>query len=326
MDFHVEGLGDETPFEDFYRHWRGVEAFFVTTRRSVILPGAGWVVTWPFALQERAMIDYKAWAAVRPGARRYLIDRACARPQYIETVLSLRTLGEGNYFHTIWDIIGGRLRLAEECGVPGDVPIVIAPALAAAPFFKEMVTLTRLRQHTWIVQDHMIESERIFFGQSDRMNRANLDYARLLLDVPDSDPTADRRLFLTRSSTTRTLTNEQEIEDLVSRFGFEIVDTGCMSLIEQMETFADARYVIGIHGAGLTNLIFRKNAPLGLLELFDPAYVRKWRVPQGHYFFLCRALGFEYVALVGESDETSTDRPFAVDPERLRNRMRRLLA
>jgi capsular polysaccharide biosynthesis protein len=69
--------------------------------------------------------------------------------------------------------------------------------------------------------------------------------------------------------------------------GFRILHAERMPLIDQVEAFRRASFVIGPHGAGLMNLIF---APPGtrVLELFEPSEVRRC------YWAHCRELGHNY--------------------------------
>ena len=59
-----------------------------------------------------------------------------------------------------------------------------------------------------------------------------------------------------------------------------------MSIAEQIELFYDADYVIGVHGAGLVNIIF--SSQINVLEIFPTSYV----IP--HYFYLSKSyFGFK---------------------------------
>lgn len=73
------------------------------------------------------------------------------------------------------------------------------------------------------------------------------------------------RIFITRK--TRRFANQEEIEDVARRHGFEIVDTDGMPLQEQIKVFSGSKYIVSNHGAGLTNLIFAQDG-IRVLELF----------------------------------------------------------
>jgi capsular polysaccharide biosynthesis protein len=281
----------------------------------------------------------------KPDFKKFVSSRLRREPTIdLPEVVTLRFpyVDENNYCHFIYHLVGGRLRLAEECGVPEDVPIVVGERLHSQPFFHDFVRLAGLAERRFVVQDHRyVRSERIFLPQCFEHSRDNLDYLHRCLSVPDSDPQSERRLFSSRrASTGRNITNMADVEDLCRRFGFEIVEQEGMSLDETMELFSQARFVMGIFGAGLGSIAFRKNAPLSLLEIFPPAYT--W--PRIFYRFFASALGhrhYYYGVAFGNPDmgitgnvtpaavpmlKPNRDRSsFAVDTDKLEKVLRAML-
>lgn len=81
-------------------------------------------------------------------------------------------------------------------------------------------------------------------------------------------PTGERRrIYCSRALTRyRHVTNEAEMEELLSRHGFESVCPETLSVKEQIETFAAAEAVFALHGSGLTNILFSRPGTL-VIEL-----------------------------------------------------------
>ncbi len=79
-----------------------------------------------------------------------------------------------------------------------------------------------------------------------------------------------RRLYIRRTARRRLL-NQDAIEAVLARFGFETVQSERLSIAEQWALFSEAEMVAGVHGAGLANSVF---APPGaaLIELTVPDY------------------------------------------------------
>lgn len=77
-----------------------------------------------------------------------------------------------------------------------------------------------------------------------------------------------------RRARNRTLINEDDVVNLMKKFGFEIVDLASLSVTAQVELFSDCCFIVGPHGAGLTNLVF---APPGaaVLEIL-PDQLLNW--------------------------------------------------
>src|SRR5690606_5188706 len=96
--------------------------------------------------------------------------------------------------------------------------------------------------------------------------------------------------------------------------------TDNMKLMEQIEAFRDIKCLIGIHGAGLTNMIFCKQK-LKVLEIFPPN-----NIPP-HYYWLATNWGFEYNAIMGESNGKIENVPmtikadFHLEPQNFENAM-----
>ncbi len=68
---------------------------------------------------------------------------------------------------------------------------------------------------------------------------------------------ADRRIYISRqNSPKRKVTNEPAVIALLKQYDFEIVETENMTFIQQMSLFNSTRWLISIHGAGLTNMMF----------------------------------------------------------------------
>jgi hypothetical protein len=242
---------------------------------------------------------------------------------HLPSAVSLRALSEGNYWHFYHDVLS-KLRLLEECKIRPDIPLVVAASLYNMPYFQSAMRRPGLVDRQFVVQDSKtyIAADEIVFGTAMGYDKQNFEYVRRLLTPPEPDPNADRRIFLVRGrARSRRLVNLEEIKAVSDRYGFEAVDTDNMSLEEQMALFASTRYVVGIHGAGLVNLMYRAGAPLGLIELFSPRHIAP------HYYWLAVDYGYEYYALAGEEvPEGNLDRSFSIDPAQLEGKIRQMVS
>jgi len=95
----------------------------------------------------------------------------------------------------------------------------------------------------------------------------NSVFSRLNLPVTRSAEKG-RHIYLTRRSG-RMIANNADVEQLLTRLGFEIVDTGELTFREQVEMFADAKMIVGPLGAAFANLIFA-SAECKVLGLTSP--------------------------------------------------------
>lgn len=100
-------------------------------------------------------------------------------------------------------------------------------------------------------------------------------------------PTGRRLLVSRKDARLRRLTNEDALAEALAPHGYEVATPGALPLEEQIRLFSEAERVIGVHGAGLTNIAFMH--PGGrVTELFGADYV------QGAYRWLSHLGGLSH--------------------------------
>ncbi|WP_353862032.1 glycosyltransferase 61 family protein [Azospirillum formosense] len=105
---------------------------------------------------------------------------------------------------------------------------------------------------------------------------------------PEDRAGGDRIYLSRRDSGARLLIEEGALIDRLSAAGFTILEASALSYDQQVLAFAKAGFVVGSHGAGLTNLGFCRRSTV-VLELFPHGFLSA-----PHYFVLSRALGIDY--------------------------------
>lgn len=228
----------------------------------------------------------------------------------VPALVSLREDGDGNYYHFLDDVLG-RFELLDRLGVDPGLPVLISPRLAAAGYFRTALELSAaLRARQWLVQDGPVEAGEVVFAKPLPHAPPTLAAVADLFDVRHGDPAGERRLLVLRDPKRgRHLTQGAEVEALCRERGFEPVDCDRLTMREQVALFRQARHVVGPHGAGLVNLLWRRGAPADLLELFPPD------TSPAHYHWLCTSFGFGYDALRGVDGSAATG--FRVDLDAL---------
>lgn len=107
------------------------------------------------------------------------------------------------------------------------------------------------------------------------------------------------RIYISRAQAThRRVLNEREVSQFLNQQGFQTVFLEQMSVREQAQTFASAKYVIAPHGASLANLVFCCYKTK-VIELFSPYYVHY------PYWILSNQIGLDYYYLIGEGERPS---------------------
>lgn len=84
-----------------------------------------------------------------------------------------------------------------------------------------------------------------------------------LLSPPHNQP---NKIYILRKN--RLLANEQEIQNFLQQQQFHLISLEDLSLQQQINLFYYAKIIVGMHGAGLTNLGFSKNTTV--VEIVHP--------------------------------------------------------
>jgi len=105
------------------------------------------------------------------------------------------------------------------------------------------------------------------------------------------------------------MVNEQQVVDFFQNVGWSIVDTAAMGFKEQVQLFAGAEAVCGIHGSGMANIAWCR-AGCKVIELFADNYLA------GDQEWISQCITAEYHFLIFHSDYK---RSAVVDLDRLQN-------
>jgi len=118
-------------------------------------------------------------------------------------------------------------------------------------------------------------------------------YLSYVLTVKRININLGEKLYLSRRKAARKkVTNEKEVENLVSKYGFAVVYNEDFTFLEQISIYANARYLISIHGSGLTNMLFMQPESV-IIEILKKKTNTLDR-PSFVFWYQAAALGFRY--------------------------------
>ncbi|WP_174300512.1 DUF563 domain-containing protein [Caulobacter sp. S45] len=173
-----------------------------------------------------------------------------------------------NYFHWLLSWFA-RLAIVEllapELLLDSSLPVLIDSRAQREPFLAHLgsfgVTGDRL---VWIDPDQDYEVEDAFLVTLPSQNEYHPDVLRSLSARLIASVGANRRgrrrprLWISREqlSPKRRVANMADLEGVLDSAGLERANLEHMSASEQIEMFAEAELVVGVHGAGLANMIF----------------------------------------------------------------------
>ncbi|MCD7108422.1 glycosyltransferase family 61 protein [Rhizobium sp. DKSPLA3] len=253
--------------------------------------------------QERALRDIASASDIP------VIDTSC---------LLLRKRGEANYGHWMVEILP-KLELARKLTHVSGVTIpdvgsgmnkVISDSLGivdtikstprfplkanSVTFFKELIVVSGMTLHGSYMSPLVFEA---------------LDRIR---DAVEGE--APRKIFVSRAGAPRNIGNEADLHRLVADHGFDILHPGKLDLKEQVRKFKNASCVMGVMGAGMTNIMFAPSTAR-IINL-APA-----TMPDTFFYFIATLKGQSYEEVRGENVNggPSWDEAFLVDSGNLTN-------
>jgi len=208
-----------------------------------------------------------------------------------------------NYYHFFFDVVSQVIQL-REFGISKDIPIIAPYKAKEVQYIKDFMKLSNLFHNQAIL--FLKDNEFVHIGKeaivvkNSYMNKQMIHTLLDSIDYRQIQPynNVPKKVFLTRDiKRNRTLKNIKEIEQLANSFGFEVVDTDGWSLAEQIAFFSKVEHVIGLHGAGLTNLLFGKDSIKKVLEIMPGD------LNPGFYMHLSMILGIQYKKIFGSKRE-----------------------
>jgi hypothetical protein len=125
------------------------------------------------------------------------------------------------------------------------------------------------------------------------------------------------KIYISRKNADcRRVVNREDIYNVLRKNDFKVVRLETMPYSEQVSLLSSSDFIIGPHGAGLSNILYSDDAKV--LELFSPVRIRP------HYFMLSKSLGHTYDYLIGKKEGDNQD--FFVNASKLERKIVNLMS
>jgi hypothetical protein len=287
--------GFKACYDEYMEHPDHLRKYILSVEDCIIEPVFGWGITPSDDKLVFDSISNNTWRETyHPSWFAYKKNKAAAI--HLDEVVSINLLqgGEDNYWHFLHDLLGQVILSRKHLG--HHLPFLISKRLAGKAYFNQALQMSPvLAEAKWIIRDtEYYRIKKAWFVQPMPNSNEQFFALRALLQIPEAPPAGNRKIFLTRSTKRiRFLSNKENIENIVKKYDFEIIDTDGLSLQDQVKLFSETRWLIGIHGAGLTNILYRKGTIMSVFELLPGDYL------QPHYFWLAKGMGNQYICQVG---------------------------
>ena len=115
-------------------------------------------------------------------------------------------------------------------------------------------------------------------------------------EFSNKDHNFDKIYISRQRSKQRKFINQNDIENLLIAEGFKTIHLEEHSVSEQRLIFSQAKYIFGIHGAGMTNLVYCQPGTY-VIEVFPPNFI------QFYFWYIADILNLNYYCLVGENQK-----------------------
>ena len=299
--------------------WEHHEYIKLLKRRVIIEPDFSQCITG----FNKILISSVRYEGPPPSFARYMLSFFKHKTKLPVAILFDADAGN-NYFHFYSDMINAIWLLPMIEGYK-DIPLIIRSETYDSGYFQYFLRNTDLKDLTWIVQKRgeFIEVGKLYLVKPMPYEGEYYKRLRSMPGIYRAGGERSRKIFLDRSQRSgRFIKNISEITPLLSKYGFEIVDTENKDLGDQIDLFQSTKYLISIHGAGNTNIIFA-DPSLRFLEIMPSNRL------SCQYYWLSLSLGIDYydVILGGDIPQTNvkSEMGIYVDPAKLEAAVRRML-
>jgi capsular polysaccharide biosynthesis protein len=206
-----------------------------------------------------------SWFSI-DGDQVLVAERAfAAAPYYHRSYLVFYNGNLHNYYHWLAEGILSLEVLTQVMGSTQNLSIALPTSREINAVFDHRETLHALGfadVHTVEVSANLMNvREAIWIEPGDLIEQVPAHYLknfqqRIAARYAGVGRGRNRRLLIGRKGPTRKIHNFEQIRGLLSSRGFETIFLEGLSIVEQIQLFQSAEFIVGAHGAGLTNLLF----------------------------------------------------------------------
>ena len=165
----------------------------------------------------------------------------------------------GNYYHDIIDCYSRIFSYNKNFAFNKNIDKIVISEANIKNILNELLSILNVKIPVICLKKNKIyKFENSIITANRNVNKTIRLYRKFFL-VDQINPS--KNLFISRQdSLNRNIINESDILSLIKDYNFEVQTLSTKSFVEQKELFASSKFIITMHGAALTNLLF---APSG---------------------------------------------------------------
>ena len=169
--------------------------------------------------------------------------------------------GENNYYHLLVDYLP-RLICLKELNLKNTFVLINSEILDKFQLFiAKIIKEMNLNNVKFIKIDsinRLYKFENLFITSKPSTNFAYEFYDKIIGKFIDKKPL--KNLYIKRGNVNnRKVINENEVESLLLKYNYQVIDCANLSVDEQINIFSNAKNIVIAHGASIANLLFVPN-------------------------------------------------------------------
>jgi hypothetical protein len=219
-----------------------------------------------------------------------------------------------NYFHFLSDTLHKIYLLERFTEI--DCPLLVGKSVWSKPFFQFIIQETELSKYDWRQIQGAIKVEELLISRPMPYEKKYWQQTKRLFIPADKVINEQKVIFINRAGT-RHIVNFKEVKSVLNKHSIDVFEPGNMNMKDQAKLFNSASHIIGIHGAGMTNLVFCNHEKANVLELCSSNCIGT------QYYWLCQSLGIKWDMMLGS--EANTDFSFELNTEMFDQRLQQFL-
>ncbi len=220
-----------------------------------------------------------------------------------------------NYAHFLSDVLP-KLFLLEEY-IDLKCPILVGPTVYEKSMVQFMMNETELKRLDWKKLDRPTKVKDLYIARPMPWKGKYWQQIKELIIKKDQPQNSQNAIFINRTGS-RTILNFNEIKPILEEFNVTELAPEKLDMRAQALEYNKASHIIGIHGAGMTNIFFGNYNKLKVLELCSSDRIGT------QFYWLASCLGIDWDMMLGS--KADPNQSFTLDPMKFRERLRALLS
>ena len=187
------------------------------------------------------------------------LEKSLKQNKEIQIIQNSFILGStGNYYHDIIDCYSRIFSYNKNFSFNKNIDKIIISEINIKNILNEILSILKINiPIICLKKDKVYKFENSIITANKNFKRTVKLYRKIFLPKQINPP---KNLFISRKdSLTRNIVNESEITHLLKDYNFDIQTLSKKSFMEQKTLFASSNFIISMHGAALTNLLFAQS-------------------------------------------------------------------